>query len=62
MGLFKLDPYKKPEEQESLYGDICRDPEHNFPPHLHVPEGYGHRHVCPSCGNEQVVVNRGFES
>jgi len=29
----------------------CNDPHHLPPSHLHIPQGKGYRHVCPSCGN-----------
>jgi len=36
--------------------DVCRDPGHYFPTHLHIPAGQGYRHVCPSCGKTTTVT------
>lgn len=35
---------------------ICRHPEHEPPKHLHIPQGKGYRHICPSCGKETVLI------
>ena len=36
--------------------EICKDPEHKPPSHLHIPQGKGYRHICPSCGKETVII------
>jgi hypothetical protein len=36
--------------------DICRDNEHNPPSHLHIPQGQGYKHICPTCGYTQIVI------
>ncbi len=28
----------------------CKDPEHEPPKYLCIPQGKGYRHVCPRCG------------
>lgn len=54
-GLFKLP------EQSGMFRldkrEICLDPGHHFPTHMHIPYGHGYRHVCPRCGNVIVVKN-----
>ena len=35
---------------------LCQHPSHNPPTHLHIPEGKGYKHVCPSCKNVQIVI------
>lgn len=50
-----------PKKKESGFFDLpeeerkCTNPEHDVPSHLHIPQGKGYRHVCPSCGKVQVV-------
>lgn len=34
----------------------CKHPSHNPPSHIHVPEGKGYRHVCPHCGEVQILM------
>lgn len=34
----------------------CKHPEHDPPKHLHIPQGKGYRHVCPSCGNTVDLI------
>lgn len=34
----------------------CQDRSHNPPSHMVIPQGQGYRHVCPSCGNVQIVI------
>jgi hypothetical protein len=34
----------------------CKDREHEPPKHLHIPQGKGYRHVCPTCGEETVII------
>lgn len=36
--------------------NICNNPEHNPPTHIHIPQGKGYRHICPGCGKEQVII------
>lgn len=36
--------------------DKCLHPEHNPPSHIHIPQGKGYNHVCPSCGKEQNII------
>lgn len=36
--------------------NMCKDKEHNPPQYLHIPQGKGYRHVCPSCGKQQIVI------
>lgn len=38
----------------------CRHPEHRMPMHLHIPEGYGYRHVCPACGAESTAYGADY--
>ncbi len=54
-GIFKL-----PESGSAFKLDEpnkCLDPSHNFPSHLHIPQGHGYRHVCPKCGEVKVATN-----
>ncbi len=30
--------------------EICKNPSHQPPTHIHIPQGKGYKHVCPSCG------------
>lgn len=34
----------------------CTDREHNPPTGICIPKGKGLRHVCPSCGQEQIII------
>lgn len=34
--------------------DACRDPEHNPPSHIVLPDGV-HTYRCPSCGREVTI-------
>ena len=34
----------------------CQDVEHNPPSHLHIPQGQGYKHVCPSCGKVTKLI------
>lgn len=34
----------------------CNDPSHDPPTHIHVPQGKGYRHVCPSCGKNTYLI------
>ena len=34
----------------------CKDPAHNPPSHMVIPQGQGYHHVCPSCGAETTVI------
>ena len=34
----------------------CSDPSHNPPTHIHIPQGKGYRHVCPTCGNVITLI------
>lgn len=36
--------------------DVCKDPEHEPPSHICIPQGKGYRHVCPSCGKVAVLI------
>lgn len=43
------------ENKESGFYDLpqvknCKNPSHQPPTHIHIPQGKGYRHVCPSCG------------
>jgi hypothetical protein len=33
----------------------CSDPEHRPPTHISIPNGMQYRHICPTCGLEQVL-------
>jgi len=52
-----LKDYQKPrgglEPIEEKYK--CMDPEHEPPGLLHIPYGHQYRHVCPTCGMEQIL-------
>ena len=34
---------------------ICRNPSHNPPTGLYIPEGKRYRHICPACGYTVVL-------
>jgi hypothetical protein len=49
------------EEKKSGFFDLpksnrCTHPSHEPPMHIHIPQGKGYRHVCPSCGEEAVLI------
>lgn len=50
----KLGEITKPEKQCGFFDlDIpikCTNPSHEPPTHIHIPQGKGYKHVCPSCG------------
>lgn len=37
-------------------GKRCNDREHEPPIYLHIPQGQGYRHVCPSCGKVSTLI------
>jgi len=43
------------EPLDGVWEPLCTHHEHNAPTHLVVPPGQQYRHVCPKCGNEQVI-------
>jgi hypothetical protein len=50
----------KPERKGGLepipnFKQPCRDPSHNPPTHMHIPQGMQYRHICPGCGAETVI-------
>lgn len=49
------------EKERSHFEDIekietCKHPEHNPPSHLYIPQGKRYVHICPSCGNREVIA------
>ena len=52
-GFFPLDIFKKKEQKEEKQ---CNDHEHDPPKYLHIPQGQGYRHICPSCGKPTVII------
>ncbi len=44
-GFFDL-PFKKQ----------CNHPEHEPPKYLHIPQGKGYKHICPSCGEATTII------
>jgi predicted RNA-binding Zn-ribbon protein involved in translation (DUF1610 family) len=38
----------------------CRDREHCTPTHLYIPPNKEYHHVCPSCGQECILVSPQF--
>jgi hypothetical protein len=36
--------------------ETCNHPEHTPPKHLHIPQGKGYKHICPSCGKETIII------
>lgn len=34
----------------------CTHPEHKPPTHLHIPQGKGYTHVCPSCKKSTTII------
>lgn len=36
--------------------ETCKDPSHNPPTNIHIPQGKGYVHVCPSCGKRHVII------
>lgn len=38
---------------------MCRNPSHNPPGGLYIPEGKRYRHVCPGCGFTVVLRHSG---
>ena len=56
----KLDEITKPEKQSGFFDlDIqkkCSNPSHEPPTHIHIPQGKGYRHVCPSCGKVTDLI------
>lgn len=48
------------EKERSHFEDIekdvtCKDPGHNIPSHLHIPQGKRYVHICPACGQRSVL-------
>lgn len=35
---------------------ICKDKSHEPPTHIHIPQGKGYRHICPSCGKVTDLI------
>lgn len=54
---------EKPAKNKSHFRDIkqsykdkkCKDPEHHPPTMIHIPIGKEYVHICPSCGNQQIL-------
>lgn len=40
---------------DPAYHRPCRDPSHNPPTHLFIPQGKIYIHICPSCGHRVVM-------
>ena len=36
--------------------NICTHPSHDPPSNLHIPQGKGYRHICPSCRKEVIII------
>ena len=34
----------------------CKDKSHEPPTHIHIPQGKGYRHICPSCGKVTELI------
>ena len=56
----KLGEITKPEKQGGFF-DLpqdtrCKDKSHEPPTHIHIPQGKGYRHVCPSCGKVTELI------
>lgn len=56
----KLGEITKPEKQGGFF-DLpkdtrCKDKSHEPPTHIHIPQGKGYRHVCPSCGKVTDLI------
>jgi len=51
-GFFPLPdfPHQKIEEKK------CNNLDHDPPMHLHIPQGQGYKHVCPSCGKTRIII------
>ncbi len=52
---FKIDPKTKPDPREWSQINYCRDPAHDPPGMIVLPEG-PHTHTCPSCGKESTII------
>lgn len=51
----------KTEKKQGGFYDLpqeskCLDIEHEPPKHLHIPQGKGYKHICPSCGKITNLV------
>lgn len=51
-----------PEEDKFGFFDLpfnskCMDLQHEPPSHLHIPQGKGYRHICPSCGKVTTLIS-----
>lgn len=51
----------KEENKKSGFFDLpivntCKHPEHNPPSHIHIPQGKGYNHTCPSCGKTTTII------
>lgn len=42
-------------EDDPLYVRPCNSMSHNAPNFIHIPQGKIYRHICPSCGAEQIL-------
>lgn len=56
----KLSEITKSEKQGGFF-DLpkdtkCKDKSHEPPTHIHIPQGKGYRHVCPSCGKVTDLI------
>ena len=56
----KLGEITKPEKQGGFFDlDLpkkCNNPSHEPPTHIHIPQGKGYRHICPSCGKVTDLI------
>ena len=39
-----------------IYVGNCKDNSHNPPNHIHIPQGKGYKHICPSCEKQTVII------
>jgi hypothetical protein len=55
-----LEQIQQTTDEKSHFEDIeqvklCKNPEHNPPTHLHIPQGKRYVHICPGC-NSRVIL------
>lgn len=36
----------------------CKNPQHNPPEFIYIPQGKGYRHVCPGCGKITTMISQ----
>lgn len=51
-GFFPLPNFPDKKKEDTR----CNDHGHEPPKYLHIPQGQGYTHICPSCGKRTTII------